>query len=164
MNKITFVITREELYKRIYTTSAHIVRARETMGIPSSICERMLITADEKQTVAPLVDDSVNEVIAEITLYHPGSYVDFTLNEEGGSYNFVLRVPNNFPSGNEEKLSHCIKSYIADRTLQSWYTIIKPDEAAIIATKAQNDAVTMRMLLTQREKPSHKDQHTNNTL
>ena len=46
-----------------------------------------------------------------------------------------------------------VESYIANRTLQNWYTDIKPDEASISAAKAQNDVMTIHTMLTQRTRP-----------
>ena len=67
---------------------------------------------------------------------------------------FNIKVPESYPTGNEEKLGKCIESYITNHTLQNWYTGIKPDEAGINAVKTQNDATIIQQLLTQREKPS----------
>lgn len=154
MNTVTFLITRENIYNRIYAASAYIVRAREAMGVPAGMGERMLITADDKRAFAPLMDDSVNEIFAEIAHYHPGSHVISTTDNDENGYRFAVRVPPNFPSANKDKLPHCIESYITDRTLQSWYTVIRPEEATVIATRTQNDAVILQTLLTQREKPA----------
>ena len=113
-----------------------------------------IIEADDKRAIAPLMDDSVNEIFAEIAHYHPGSHVISTNDNDENGYRFAVRIPPNFPSANKDKLPHCIESYITDRTLQSWYTVIRPEEATVIATRTQNDAVTLQTLLTQREKPA----------
>lgn len=156
MSSVIFAVTKENIHSRIFANSAYTVRAREAMGIPPAIGERMLITADDKGIINPLIDDSVNEIHSHITRYHPGSSVEFNNDAYGGYYMFTVNTPSNYPGDNEEKLTHCAESYIVNRTLQSWYTGIKPDEAAIIATKVQNDAATMQILLTQRKKPSNR--------
>ena len=149
MKTIEFEIRRESIEKRIFTTSAYTARAREAMGTPQAIAERMTVTADDTALLHPLMDDSVNEVVTIIAHYHPGSNVEF-LND---GYSFSIKTPENFPADNGSKLEQSIGSYIAGRTLQSWYTDVKPDEAAITATKTKNEAVTLHALLTQREKP-----------
>ena len=44
MNTTRFAITKESLCKRIFAASAYMVRARESMGVPPAVGERMLIT------------------------------------------------------------------------------------------------------------------------
>lgn len=149
MKTIEFKITIESIGKRIFATSAYAAHAREAMGTPATITERMTVTADDMPLLHTLMDDSVNEVITLVSHYHPGSNVEF-LND---GYSFSIKTPENFPADNGSKLEQSIGSYIAGRTLQSWYTDVKPDEAAITATKTKNEAVTLHALLTQREKP-----------
>ena len=149
MNTTRFAITKENLYKRIYAASAYIVRARESLGVPAGIGERMLITADDKKIIEPFVDKSVNSVFCYIERYHPGSSVEYSDN----SYMFSIKIPYNYPAENSKKLKTAIESYVTNHTLQSWYTSIKPDEASIIAVQTQNDAVTIQQLLMQRIKP-----------
>ena len=150
MKPITFVITREDVYGHILATSAHVTRSREAMGTPQSIGESMLITTDEKEMLDPHIRNSVNNVFCDIVRYHPGSNVETTQEE----FKFTINTPSNYPDENGEKLKESIESYIANRTLQSWYTSIKPDEASIAATLVQNDAVTIIQLLMQRTKPT----------
>ena len=159
MNTIRFTITRENVYNRVFATSAYTTRARETMGIPSGITERMLLTADDKHIIDPMIDSSVNEIASEIVRYHPGSCVEFTKESDAEGYQFCINAPANYPAGNAGKLAGSIESYIANRTLQNWYISIKPDEANIAAVKAQNDAMTIQSMLTQRTKPAI---HTDN--
>ena len=149
MKTIEFEIRRESIDKRIFTTSAYTARAREAMGTPPAIAERMTVTADDLPLLHPLMDDCVNEVVTIIAHYHPGSNVEFL--DDG--YRFTIKVPENFPTDNDKNLKHSIESNIACRTLQSWYTDVKPDEAAITAAKIQNEAATLHSLLTQRERP-----------
>lgn len=159
MNTIRFTITRENVYNRVFATSAYITRARETMGIPSGITERMLLTADDRHIIDPMIDSSVNEIASEIVRYHPGSCVEFTKESDAEGYQFCINAPANYPAGNAGKLAGSIESYIANRTLQNWYISIKPDEANIAAVKAQNDAMSIQSMLTQRTKPAI---HTDN--
>ena len=154
MKSVKFVITKEELYGRIFAISAYTTRAREAMGVPHNATERMILTADDKKFIDPFIADSVNEIFTHIIRYHPDSCVDFTLDEYGGYYMFNIKVPESYPTGNEERLGKCIESYMTNHTLQNWYTGIKPDEAGINAVKTQNDAAIIQQLLTQREKPS----------
>lgn len=154
MNEIIFIITREDIYKRIFASSAYTSRAREAMGVPQSIVERMLLTPDDKEIIVPMIENSVNEIFTDISRYHQESSVTFTNAEDTERYLFNITTPENYPSENGEKLRQSVESYIANRTLQNWYTDIKPDEAAIIAAKTQNDAANIRMLLIQRRKPS----------
>ena len=154
MYTINFSITREHIYNGVFATSAHTARAREAMGIPVDITGRMLLTADDKHVIAPLIDNSVNEVSCDIVRHHPGSSVEFNRNGNDGEYLFNITVPMNYPTGNAGMLATIIGDYILNRTLQSWYTDIKPDEANAAATKAQNDAGTIQALLTQRIKPT----------
>ena len=154
MNEIIFIITREDIYKRIFASSAYTARAREAMGVPQSIVERMLLTPDDKEIIVPMIENSVNEVLTDISRYHQESSVTFTNAEDTERYLFNINTPDNYPSENGEKLRQSVESYIVNRTLQNWYTDIKPDEAAIIAAKTQNDAANIRMLLIQRRKPS----------
>ena len=155
MKTVKFVITREDVYKRIFTTSAYTARAREAMGIPAAVAERMLITADDKEAVDPLIDNGMNAVLADIVRYHPGSSMEFTQDEYGGYYMFHMKAAESYPTGNEEMLTQSIGSYVANRTLQNWYADIKPDEAAMTVAKMQNDATTIHLLLTRREKPKN---------
>ena len=150
MESITFVITKEDVNRHICATSAHMTRSREAMGIPANIGERMLVTADNKEMIEPHIRNSVNKVFCDVVRYHPGSSVEFT--QDG--FKFCINVPSNYPSETGEKLKSCIESYIANSTLQSWYTSIKPDEANIAAILVQNDAATTRQLLVQRTKPT----------
>ena len=73
----------------------------------------------------------------------------------GGYYMFHMKAAESYPTGNEEMLTQSIGSYVANRTLQNWYADIKPDEAAMTAAKMQNDAATIHLLLTRREKPKN---------
>ncbi len=155
MNTIRFTITREDVYDKVFATSAYTARARETMGTPSGITERMLLTADDKRIIDPMIDGSVNEIAGEIARYHPGSSVGITGDGDGAGYQFSIATPVNYPAGNADKLTGCLESYIANRTLQNWYTGIKPDEANIFAIKAQNDAMIILAMLTQRTKPTN---------
>ena len=150
MKTVKFVITKEDVYKRIFTTSAYTARARESMGIPSNVGERMLITADEQKVIEPLIDESVNKVFCNIERYHPGSSIEYA----DTAYMFSINTPANYPTENGKKLRISIESYIIHHTLQDWYTNIKPDDASIIAVQTQNDAMTIEQLLTQRTKPS----------
>ena len=145
-----FLITRERLYKRIFAASAYMVRAREAMGIPPAIGERMVITEDDRKMIDPLIENSVNNVFCSIERYHRGSTVEYTDN----SYTFYINVPNNYPAENGKKLKTAVESYIVNHTLQNWYANMKPDEASIIAAQTQNDTVTIQQLLMQRTKPS----------
>ena len=151
---VTFVITKEKVYRQIFATSAHTTRAREAIGLPQEITERMLLTADNKHIIAPLIDNSINDVYAEIVRYHPDCSVNFTRNGEGdGCYVFNMNIPSNYPTDNINQLEQRVESYIVNSTLQNWYSNVKPDEASIIATKRQNDAAIIQMLLTRRTKP-----------
>ena len=154
MKTVNFTITRESVDERVFATSAYTARAREAMGIPPAVSECMVVTADNKKMMDPLTDNAVNEVLTYIARYFENSSVNFTPDSSGGCYTFNIGAPDNFPSGNGEKLQQSIGSYIANRILQSWYTGIKPDEASIIALQTQNDAATIQMLLAQREKPT----------
>ncbi len=154
MSTIKIVITKGNIYDRIFSTSAYTARARETLGLPDGIVERMQLTADDRHVIDPMIDSSADEIYGEITRYHPGSSVELTEYENGINYEFSIPVPFNYPTGNSDKLARSIESYIANRTLQNWYTGIKPDEANIAAAKAQNDAITIQTMLTQRIKPS----------
>ena len=154
MSLISFALQRENICKRIFATSAYTARAREAMGVPPAIVERMLITADDIDIINPHIENSANEVYTDIVRYHPGSSIRFTQDECGGFYIFNIKVPSNYPTNNVDTLKQSIESYISNRTLQSLYTDLKPDEASIIATKTKSDAVTIQMLLTQRENPS----------
>ena len=155
MKTVKFAITREDVYKRIFTTSAYTTRAREALGIPAAVAERMLITADDKEAVDPLIDNGMNAVLADIIRYHPGSSMEFTQDEYGGYYMFHMKAAESYPTGNEDMLEQSIISYAANRTLKDWYTNIKPDEVGTFAAKVQNDATTIHLLLTQREKPKN---------
>lgn len=157
MSQTTFQIDIQNIYKHIFATSAYTARARQAMGIPQEITERMLLTADDKEIISPLIENSVNEIFTDIERYHPGSSVTFGQDGADEVYTFNIDTPTNYPAGNGERLGRSIVSYIANRTLQSWYTDIKPDEAGIASTKAQNDAALIQMLLTQRAKPSVTD-------
>ena len=151
MKTIEFYMTREEIGKHIFTTSAYTARAREAMGTPHTITERMQATADDTALLAPIMDNSAREVTAFIVRYHPGSNVE---NSNDG-YRFTIQVPENYPTGNADKLKPAIENYIVNSTLKEWYTNVKPDEATITATKTQNDVVTIEALLTQRERPTN---------
>ena len=150
MTTIEFHITKEEIGKRIFATSAYTARAREAMGTPPSVTERMQATADDTALLAPIMDYSASEVFTVIVRYHPGSSMEL-IND---GYLFNLKAPANYPADNGGKLRQVVESNIVNRTLQEWYTNVKPDEAAIATTKMQNDAATLHSLLTQRKKPT----------
>ena len=151
MNTMEFHITREEIGKRIFATSAYTARAREALGTPPAITERMQATADDMALLNPIIDNCASEVFTFIVRYHPGSNLEFS----NDGYRFNINTPANYPADNGSKLAQVIESYIVNRTLQEWYTNVKPDEAAITATKTQNDAATIHSLLTQRKKPTN---------
>ena len=154
MDTIKFAITKKSIHDRIFATSAYTTRARETMGMPGSIAERMLITADDKHLIDPMIDNSVNEVSCMIARYHPGSSVEFNMEENDGEYRFCIAAPVNYPAGNAGKLAQSIESYIAGRTLQEWYSDIRPDEATNAAARVQNEAMTIQEMLAQRTRPT----------
>ena len=153
MSAMTFTITKEDIYDRLFATSAYASRSREAMGIPSDIIERMQATADEKKIIEPLIDSSVDDAYTHIARYFPGSTSQFTGDTQNGKYTFYIPTPTEYPSGNSDRLKRCITSFIVNRTLQAWYTDVKPDEASIAATKAQSDAANIVQLLTQRTRP-----------
>lgn len=150
---MTFTITKKDIYERIFATSAYTSRSREAMGIPAGIIERMQATADEKKLIEPLIDSSVDDAYTHIVRYFPGSTSQFTGDTQDGKYTFYIPTPTEYPSGNSDRLKRCITSFIVNRTLQAWYTDVKPDEASIAATKVQSDAANIVQLLTQRTKP-----------
>ena len=150
MSTLNFVITKKNIYNRIFATSAYTTRAREATGMPQSISESMLLTTDEKRIIDPLIENSINEIFSFIACYHPATSIE---DDNGEGYMFNIKAPANYPAGNEGKLTKCIESYVTNRTLQDWYTCMKPDEASLVAAKTQNDITTLQSLLTQREKP-----------
>ena len=150
MSSTRFVITKESLHKRVFAASAYIVRARESMGVPPAVSERMLITADELKMIEPLIENCVNNIFCRIERYHRGS----TVEPSDTAYMFYINTPDNYPVENGKKLKTAIESYIVNHTLQNWYTSMKPEEASIIAVQTQNDAATIQQLLVQRTKPS----------
>ena len=154
MESMTITITRADLCDRIFAATAYTARAREAMGTPPAITERILATADDNAMLYPLIENSVNEVHSDIVRYHPGSTAEFDEDESGGHYIFNIRLPANYPTGNGRKLQQSIGSNIADRVLQEWYASVKPDEVAMTAARIQNDTMTLQALLTQRTKPS----------
>lgn len=150
MSTLNFVITKKNIYNIIFATSAYTTRAREATGMPQSISESMLLTADEKRIIDPLIENSINEIFSFIACYHPATSIE---DDNGEGYMFNIKTPANYPAGNEGKLAKSIESYVANRTLQDWYTCMKPDEASLVAAKTQNDITTLQSLLTQRGKP-----------
>ena len=150
MSTLNFVITKKNIYNRIFATSAYTTRAREATGMPQSISESMLLTTDEKRIIDPLIENSINEIFSFIACYHPATSIE---DDNGEGYMFNIKAPANYPAGNEGKLTKCIESYVTNRTLQDWYTCMKPDEASLVAAKTQNDITTLQSFLTQREKP-----------
>ena len=154
MNTVNFVTNRNNVYNKVFATSAYTARAREKTGMPPEIIERMTITADDKLVIDPIIENCINEISTYITRYHPNSSVDFITDEHEGHYLFNIVVPDNYPIGNEDKFEKSVENYITNRTMQEWYSIIKPDEANIPAAKAQSDILTIQTLLTQRKKPS----------
>jgi hypothetical protein len=53
-------------------------------------------------------------------------------------------------------LQECAADLTFRRTKQQWYMSVKPDEASIIASEAQDDAIRLRELLTLRSRPIYK--------
>ena len=158
MNLITFSVRKKDVYERIFAISAYTVRAREAMGVPSENAERMLVTADDKQFLTPFIDNSISEIFTEIIHYHSNCSVGFCKDEKDEDedyYIFNLRTPANYAVSNQNKLEQRVRSFVANRTLQSWYSYINPNEASIIALNAQNDLATLQALLTHRSKPSN---------
>ena len=153
MSTLNFVITKRNIYNRIFATSAYTTRAREATGMPQSISESMLLTTDEKRIIDPLIENSINEIFSFIACYHPATSIDYSTDDNDGAYIFNIKAPANYPAGNEGKLAKSIESYVTNRTLQDWYTCMKPDEASLVAAKTQNDITTLQSLLTQRGKP-----------
>lgn len=155
---MTITITRAGVCGRIFAATAYTARAREAMGTPPTITERMLATADDNAILCTLIENSVNEIHSEIARYHPGSTTEFSEDESGGHYIFNIKVPANYPTDNEKQLQQSIESNIAGRALQEWYANIKPDEAAMTAARIQNDTMTLQALLTQRIKPTKQEE------
>ena len=91
MTTIEFHITKEEIGKRIFATSAYTARAREAMGTPPSVTERMQATADDTALLAPIMDYSASEVFTVIVRYHPGSSME--LINDGYLFN-IINVEN----------------------------------------------------------------------
>lgn len=159
MNLITFSITRKTVHERLFVTSANLVRVREAMGIPPEVCERLLITDDNKELIAPLLEDSISEIFTEIVRYHSNCTVGFFKDEKDKNedyYIFNLRAPVNYPTSNQKKLEQRVQNFVNNRILQSWYTNIKPDEASTFALNAQNDIAVLQAMLAQRSSPIEK--------
>ena len=93
MSTIKIVITKGNIYDRIFSTSAYTARARETLGLPDGIVERMQLTADDRHVIDPMIDSSADEIYGEITRYHPGSSVELTEYENGINYEFSITLP-----------------------------------------------------------------------
>lgn len=154
MSTTTIAIHKNDICEHIYMVSACTARAREAIGLPNDIIERMIVTKDEMRKISNLIDQSANDLISIITHYYPNSTMQRKDDILGGYNIFNIETPPEYPSGNKETLRHYFESYITNRTLQKWYTDIKPDEANITATKVQNDTNNITNLLTQRTKPT----------
>lgn len=154
MKNIIINIPVKDIVTPIYSNSAHAARSREAMGIPQALADAMVITADEQKTIEPLIEKSINEAATIAGQYFTNcTHSIVSSGYETESISLILSVPTHYPNSCIERLKNCINEYIVDRTTQLWYLNVKPDEAAIVATKLQEQIANMKILLSMREKP-----------
>lgn len=154
MENSIMVIKDEEIYRRLYTESGYASQSRESMGLPTQLCNRITITEDDKRLFEDFVTTSVTTVVSNIRRYFSACHVEHIKRGEGEDYfQFSFPLPANHQMKGTNLLNRAATDYIVASTMQQWAMTLKPDEANIYASKAQNSLAQMRDILTARKKP-----------
>lgn len=155
MEKIEIKINTDSLYTRLARESGLVARSRLALGVSDTVAEIMSLTEDEKEMAGNWIANSINETMHIMNRYLESCSVNINRDNSNHAVEYVISVsiPHNFPHLQSIQLEMCIKELVTSRTLQQWYTTVKPDEANIAITSAQNHAGLLRGILTQRERP-----------
>lgn len=166
MKRIEIIVDSDSIYKRLFKESGYAVRSRSAMGMNATLADTVHITDDERETLGQWVRKSINEAVHGIYRYVGPCSVKYCMDTETGGERYVISVtaPHNYPTEHVALLETCISDLVFNRTMQQWYTTMKPDEASLMAANIQEDALLFRELLTQRERPVKNDAKQENII
>ena len=156
MEKITLQVDLDAVYKRLFKESSYVARSRSAMGLSDQLADSITLTGDERPVIEKWITSCVNEIVHSMNRYlGPCSATHRRTGEnDAGQYTISVIAPHNYPDGLAMPIKECIIDFIFYNTMQHWYTIIKPDEANIMAVHLQESAARLRELLTHRKRPA----------
>lgn len=157
MKDIEIGINVEELYRRLFAESGYISMSRSAMGLPDRLVETMQATDDERRIIDNWIRSSINEITHTINRFLAPCSMKYYKNDDSSTeYIISFKAPHNYPNEAVMMLQECAADLTFRRTKQQWYMSVKPDEASITASEAQDDAIRLRELLTLRSRPIYK--------
>lgn len=166
MKEVTITIDESRIKERIFRQSGYTAVVRSKAGLPGQFTDIMQATDDEDDIVKNFISDSINEVAMVINRYLAPCSIKFIENSDGRerSILIVFTLPHNSPESITRTLKECIVSFAAARSLQHWNMIVKPDESNIHITKAQNELLRIRELLSTRTRPEKRNGEENSII
>lgn len=155
MKEVIITINGGDIADRIFSESAYAALARAKSGLPEHFTDIVQATEDDRNLIEKFIIESANEVTGIISRYMSSCSVTYMQTEEntGGTIYIRFTIPQNCPDSMATSLKESITSFAAARSLQHWMLTVKPDEANIHLSKAQNDIARIRELLSLRTRP-----------
>ncbi|MBR3616182.1 MAG: hypothetical protein IKL56_06125 [Bacteroidaceae bacterium] len=155
MKEVIITINGGDIADRIFSESAYAALARAKSGLPERFTDIVQATEDDRNLIERFIIESVNEVAGIISRYMSSCSITYMQTEEntGGTIYIRFTIPQNCPDSMATSLKESITSFAAARSLQHWMLTVKPDEANIHMSKAQNDIARIRELLSLRTRP-----------
>lgn len=155
MKEVIITINGDDIADRIFSESAYAALARAKSGLPERFTDIVQATEDDRNLIERFIIESANEVAGIISRYMSSCSVTYMQTEEntGGTIYIRFTIPQNCPDSMAASLKESITSFAAARSLQHWMLTVKPDEANIHLSKAQNDIARIRELLSSRTRP-----------
>lgn len=156
MKEVIITINGGDITERIFSESAYAALARAKGGLPERFTDIVQATDDDRNLIERFIIESVNEASGIISRYMSPCSVTYMQTEEntGGTIYIRFTMPQNCPGSLAASLKESITSFAAARSLQHWMLTVKPDEANIHLSKAQNDIARIRELLSLRIRPT----------
>lgn len=155
MKEVIITINGDDIADRIFSESAYAALARAKGGLPERFTDIVQATEDDRNLIERFIIESVNEAAGIISRYMSPCSATYMQTEEntGGTIYIRFTIPQNCPDSMATSLKESITSFAAARSLQHWMLTVKPDEANIHLSKAQNDIARIRELLSSRTRP-----------
>lgn len=155
MKEVIITINGDDIADRIFSESAYAALSRAKSGLPERFTDIVQATEDDRNLIERFIIESVNEAAGIISRYMSSCSVTYMQTEEntGGTIYIRFTIPQNCPDSMATSLKESITSFAAARSLQHWMLTVKPDEANIHLSKAQNDIARIRELLSLRTRP-----------
>lgn len=155
MKEVIITINGGDIADRIFSESAYAALARAKGGLPERFTDIVQATEDDRNLIERFIIESVNEAAGIISRYMSSCSVTYMQTEEntGGTIYIRFTIPQNCTDSMATSLKESITSFAAARSLQHWMLTVKPDEANIHLSKAQNDIARIRELLSLRTRP-----------